>query len=135
MPGLSESSGQDPVNYDEVSELLYDRLPDGHSLNLIEADTRQLKVLPAAYQIFIDAGHTRECLLNDITLSIAAIEDEGMLIFHDYRQPIWPEVTETLVQIFGEALDHREHIAWIRGREAKRAAIDGLGRSNAREAV
>lgn len=67
-------------------------LASHHNLRFIKGDTLTLTVFPEADVIFIDAGHTKECIEHDIRLAKKAVKPDGMLIFHDYGQPIWPDV-------------------------------------------
>lgn len=92
LPGVSRYSGQPPVSMDEVTRNVSAHLAGGHDIELIKANTLDMKSFPSADLIFIDAGHTRECIENDICLAKAAIKPGGLLVFHDYGQPRWPDV-------------------------------------------
>jgi hypothetical protein len=41
--------------------------------------------------IFVDAGHSEECVRNDSTKSLAVLAPGGMIAWHDYGQS-WPGV-------------------------------------------
>ena len=41
----------------------------------------------------IDGGHTEECVLNDMRLAEAVLQDHGIVILDDYFHPSWPDVS------------------------------------------
>lgn len=48
--------------------------------------------------IFIDAGHTDECVRNDTRKSLAALAPGGTIVWHDYTQD-WPDVFNFLTEL------------------------------------
>ena len=96
MPEIAAYSAQPPVAMAEVLKYLKAFLSEKHTLQLIKANTLEMSAFPRADVIFIDAGHTKECIENDIRLAQAAINPGGLLIFHDYGQSSWPDVQKTI---------------------------------------
>ena len=62
------------------------------SVEFIKANTLEMEYFPDANVIFVDAGHTFECVDHDIRLAKSAVKPGGLLIFHDYGHPSWPDV-------------------------------------------
>ncbi len=96
LPDVSSLSDQPPVDADEVVAYVKAFMTDRHTLQLIKANTLELSELPHADVIFIDGGHTKACIEHDARMAKAAVNPGGLLIFHDYGQPKWPDVTRTL---------------------------------------
>lgn len=92
LPDISVMSGQSPVTRDEVVSYMQPFIGEKHTIQLMKADTLKLNLFPKAHVIFLDAGHTKQCIENDIKLAKQAIVPGGMIIFHDYNQPMWPDV-------------------------------------------
>lgn len=69
-------------NYSERVQQLY-----GNSL---ETDFSVLTPVPPDF-IFIDAGHSDECVRNDTEKSMAVLAPGGCIAWHDYSQD-WPDV-------------------------------------------
>jgi GT2 family glycosyltransferase/predicted O-methyltransferase YrrM len=93
-------SMQPPVSQTECLRYVSPFLAHHHNLRLIRANTLELDAFPAADVIFVDAGHTRECIEHDIRLAKRALQPGGILIFHDYGQPIWPDVKTAIDSAF-----------------------------------
>lgn len=56
--------------------------------------------------IFIDAGHSDECVRNDSRKALAALAPVGTIVWHDYTQD-WPDVFAYLTELSGSvALEH-----------------------------
>jgi GT2 family glycosyltransferase len=100
LPGVAAQSAQPPVGSDEVTEYLQPFLSPGHTVQLIKANTLTMSSFPRADAIFVDAGHTQECVEHDVRLAKAAVKPGGVLIFHDYGQPSWPAVKDTIDAAF-----------------------------------
>ena len=96
MPGISSCSAQPPVAMAECISYVKAFATAGHTLQLIRANTLELSAFPRADAIFVDGGHTKACIENDVKLAKAAIKPGGLLIFHDYGQSSWPDVQHTL---------------------------------------
>jgi glycosyltransferase involved in cell wall biosynthesis len=94
--GISEFSGQPPVGLDEVTRNVSSFLGEKHRVEFVRANTLNLNSFPSADVIFVDAGHTFECIDHDIRLAKAAVKPGGSLIFHDYGQPRWPDVKRAI---------------------------------------
>ncbi len=96
LPEVSSYSEQPPVRMEEAIAYVKAFISERHTLELIRANTLTMSSFPNADIIFIDAGHTKVCIENDVRLAKAAINRGGLLIFHDYGQPAWPDVKATL---------------------------------------
>lgn len=46
--------------------------------------------------LFVDGGHTRAQLEKDLATWLPLVRDGGIVAFHDYRSPRWPEVKPTV---------------------------------------
>lgn len=75
---------------------------DRQRLTLIKADSRTIPV--SSLQIcgppdftFIDGGHDRETVESDTTKTIAAMEGNGIVVWHDFESAIHSEVTRFLL--------------------------------------
>ena len=100
MPGVSSYSDQPPVGVEEVTGYLKGFMAERHTVQLVKANTLELPAFPAADVIFVDGGHTRACIEHDVRLAKAAVKPGGMLIFHDYGQPKWPDVAPAIDAAF-----------------------------------
>jgi GT2 family glycosyltransferase len=96
MPEVSAYSAQPPVGMPEVVSYLTPFVSPRQTLQLIKANTLTLDAFPPADIIFVDGGHTAECIEHDIHLAKAAVNPGGLLVFHDYGQPLWPDVQVTI---------------------------------------
>jgi GT2 family glycosyltransferase len=96
MAAISSYSAQPPVSRTEALSYIEAFVTARHTLELVKANTLELSALPRADAIFVDAGHTKQCIENDVRLVKGAIKPGGVLIFHDYGQPSWPDVKETI---------------------------------------
>ena len=114
MANISNFSGQPPVKEEEVWRYLENFLSNDQSLELIRANTLEMNEFPKADVIFVDAGHTKECIINDTKLSINALNNHGTLIFHDYGQSLWPDIKITLDKIFGHKIKYFDTLAIIK---------------------
>ncbi len=103
LPGVSDYSAQPPVARDEFLAHTSPFVRRGHLLDVITANTLDLASYPRADVIFIDGGHTRACIEHDIRLAVEAVAPGGLLIFHDYGQPRWPDVTHAIDAAFSPA--------------------------------
>ncbi len=102
MPEVSAYSDQTPVDRDELVAYVQAFLSARHTLQLIRANTLAMASFPKADVIFVDGGHTKACIEHDVRLAKAAVNPGGLLIFHDYGQPKWPDVKRTLDATFSE---------------------------------
>ncbi|MDQ3776122.1 MAG: class I SAM-dependent methyltransferase [Pseudomonadota bacterium] len=96
LPDVSSYSAQPPVRMEEVVAYVKAFISERHTLGLVKANTLAMSSFPRADVIFVDGGHTKICIENDVRLAKAAINPSGLLIFHDYGQPRWPDVKATL---------------------------------------
>ena len=48
--------------------------------------------------IFVDAGHTYECVKSDTSAALRMIRPGGVILWHDYMQLLHPDVTRHLVE-------------------------------------
>lgn len=114
IPGISSFSAQSATTESEVWRYLESYLSSNQSLELIKENTLEMKEFPKADVIFVDAGHTKECIENDSILAKNAINKNGILLFHDYGQSAWKDVKPTLDNVFGNKIRKFETIAEIR---------------------
>ena len=101
LPEISKMSNQPPVSVQEVLSYIEPIMDTKHSLELIKNNTLNMKEFPKADLIFVDGGHTKECITNDIQLAKHAIKPNGVLVFHDYGEKSWPEVKIAIDSEFG----------------------------------
>lgn len=65
--------------------------------NSLEVDFATLTARPADF-IFIDAGHSDECVRNDTEKSLKILAEGGCIVWHDYTQD-WPDVFNYLNEL------------------------------------
>jgi hypothetical protein len=68
-------------------------------VNSLEVDFATLNPEPPDF-IFIDAGHSDECVRNDTKKSIEVLAQGGWIVWHDYTQD-WPDVFNFLNELAG----------------------------------
>lgn len=100
LPGISAYSAQPPVSRDETAKYITAFLTAGHRVELVQANTLTLTSFPAADAIFVDAGHSAECVEHDLRLAAGAVKPGGLIIAHDYGQPSWPAVKQVVDAMF-----------------------------------
>lgn len=90
-------------------ELYFEGTPEEARVTRILADSKTLTVdsLPAMDFIFVDGGHDKETVRHDSELAFALLRPGGMIVWHDYRNSITPELTSYLDSLNCD-------LAWIR---------------------
>jgi len=68
-----------------------------HYGNSLEVDFSRLTPTPPDF-VFIDAGHSDECVRNDTEKSLAVLAAGGCIVWHDYTQD-WPDVFNYLNEL------------------------------------
>jgi GT2 family glycosyltransferase len=124
LPGVSEMSAQPPVGRDEFLKYIAPFVGDRHTVRVVRANTLKLDRFPTSDFVFVDAGHTEECITHDARLARACLTPRGVAAFHDYGYPDWPAVKPTLDREFPGIESHgtvavhraapapREEYAW-----------------------
>ena len=118
LDGISVCSGQAAVAISEAEANIEHHARPWHDLSLFKSDTRGLLDLPNAPfdLIFVDAGHTAECVVNDLRLAMAAVARGGLIVLHDYGEPAWPEVKTVATRLLGDPQWRRQRLAgWNKG--------------------
>jgi hypothetical protein len=74
-----------------------------HKIRTVHGNTLELDFMRVcggakADMVFIDAGHSYECVRNDTEKSLGVLAPEGMLVWHDYGQS-WPGVYNYLNEV------------------------------------
>jgi len=108
IPGISLMSCQSCLGIPEFMSYIepwIDRV--NHKVNVIRANTLEMSEFPESDYMFLDAGHTKECITNDVKLAKKAWTGNGFLMFHDYNQPSWADVTVVIDANFDNLEIHR----------------------------
>lgn len=113
-PSISSMSGQPPVSLDTAKSTVLPFTKNDQDVSFIEANTLENPRLVNADYIFVDAGHTKECIENDIKLSMKYLNPGGTLIFHDYGQPMWPHVKPLIDSAFGSKVKSFHTLAVVK---------------------
>jgi SAM-dependent methyltransferase len=67
--------------------------------------------------VYIDGAHDRDSVARDIQRAVDVLADDGLLVFHDYKHPSHPGVTEAiddLVDVGGEVISVHKSLAVVR---------------------
>lgn len=110
LPGISEMSAQWPVTQEQFESVISPYVRPHHEITITRANTLTLGAFPPADFVFLDAGHTAECIAHDSRLVNQALSAKGVATFHDYGYPGWPAVKPTLDDEFKQ-LDAFETVA------------------------
>jgi GT2 family glycosyltransferase len=100
LPGVSEMSAQPPVGREEFLKYVEPFVGTRHTVRVVRANTLELDRFPKSDFIFVDAGHTEECITHDARLAGACLTARGVAAFHDYGCPSWPAVKPVLDREF-----------------------------------
>jgi GT2 family glycosyltransferase len=126
LPGVSSMSAQPPVAREEFLKYIEPFVGGRHQVQVARANTLELDRFPKSDFIFVDAGHTEECITHDARLTKACLTHGGVAAFHDYSRSTWPAVKPVLDRTFPEIECHetvavfrthrpqRETYAWTR---------------------
>lgn len=119
LPGISAMSDQPPATPEEFLRNIAPYVGRHHTIHVTRANTLDLSEFPRSDFFFVDAGHTRECITHDARLTRKSLTAGGIAAFHDYGQPLWPEVQPALDGVFRE-LEVFETVGVIRLRSIDR---------------
>lgn len=81
--------------------------------NFLKADSTTLSASDISNRIgaprfsHIDGGHDYETVLADANLCADAMQEAGIIVFDDFLNPTWPEVTAAAYTFFKERTDFR----------------------------
>ena len=112
--GISAMSAQPPVMREEFLRNIQPYVGRGHTIDVVKANSLDLDRFPRSDFIFVDAGHTEECIGNDARLALVCLTPRGVAAFHDYGCPFWPAVKPALdatfpkLDIFGTVAVYRK---------------------------
>jgi GT2 family glycosyltransferase/predicted O-methyltransferase YrrM len=101
----------------EFSENLWDHIASGRVIPLRihgchAAHLLRSKGVTADF-IFIDGGHSKGETLTDISLFLPILKHGGVISGHDYRNGMWPDVTEDVHGVFGKYVGNpRDTTVW-----------------------
>jgi hypothetical protein len=121
LAGVSEMSAQPPATRDEFVRNIEPYVGRAHIINIVRANTLDLNSFPRSDFIFVDGGHTQECISNDVRLASSSLTPHGVAAFHDYGCPVWPAVKPALDAVFAR-LEVFETVAVYRKSERSREA-------------
>jgi hypothetical protein len=100
LPGVSAMSAQPPVCREECLKYLQPFVGNRHTVRIIRANTLELERFPKSDFVFLDAGHTEQCIRHDARLTRACLTARGVAAFRDYGCPSWPAVKPALDRVF-----------------------------------
>ncbi|MSR59286.1 MAG: hypothetical protein EXS05_16855 [Planctomycetaceae bacterium] len=121
LPGVSAMSAQPPATREDLLRSIQPYVGREHEVNVVQANTLELSSFPHSDFIFVDAGHTEECIEHDSRLARDCLTAQGIAAFHDYGFPGWPAVMPTLDRTFPK-LDVYKTVAVYRRVEPEREA-------------
>ena len=107
LPGISAMSNQPPVKQEEFMQNIAPYVGPWHTVNIVRANTLEMERFPKSDFVFIDAGHTKECISHDARLVKECLTPRGVGAFHDFGQPCWPDVKPVLEDAFPGIEAHR----------------------------
>lgn len=100
LPRISNMSGQGPVSKDEFQKYIDPYIACGHTVHVTQANTLEMNCFPVSDFVFLDAGHTEECIRHDARLVADCLTPNGVAVFHDYGSSQWPSVKPELDKLF-----------------------------------
>ena len=103
--------------YIEFCQNLWDHIESGKVIPLRLHGCHAAQLLRekgvAADFIFLDGGHSKGETLTDISVFLPILKKGGVMAGHDYRNGMWPDVTEEVVGVFGSNIGNpRETTIW-----------------------
>jgi GT2 family glycosyltransferase len=101
LPGISGMSGQPPVCQEEFVKNIEPYIGPGHSIAITRANTLEVRRFPQSDFLFLDGGHTAQCVAHDARLIADCLNPAGTAAFHDYGSPHWPDVKPEVDRVFG----------------------------------
>jgi len=123
LPGISAVSAQRPVSREQFTNAIEPFIASGHEVHVTRANSLALERFPRSEFIFVDAGHTKECISHDARLARDCLTEEGVAAFHDFDQPMGPHVKPVLEAMFPK-LELRETVAVYRNRQVTRERFE-----------
>lgn len=121
LPGVSAMSAQPPATREEFVRSIQPYIGRAHTVNVVQGNTLEMNSFPRSDFIFVDGGHTDECIERDSRLARDCVTAQGVAAFHDYGFPGWPAVRPTLDRTFPK-LDVFKTVAVYRRVEPLREA-------------
>jgi len=100
LPDISAMSAQPPVSRAEFGKYVEPFVAPRHNVNVIRANTLNMDRFPPSDFVFVDAGHTAECVANDARLASKCLSSDGIALFHDYGTSSWPDVQPQVDAVF-----------------------------------
>jgi GT2 family glycosyltransferase len=100
LADISEMSGQPPVSRDEFLKYVEPYIGSRHKINVLRANTLDLACFPKSDFVFLDAGHTKECITHDASCVRECLMSRGTAVFHDYGSEIWPDIRPGVDSVF-----------------------------------
>jgi predicted O-methyltransferase YrrM len=100
LPGISEMSGQPPVPQAEFMRNIDSYVARGHKVHVTRANTLDMAAFPSSDFVFLDAGHTAECVAHDAPRVAGCLKPGGVAVFHDYGCGDWPDVKPEVDRVF-----------------------------------
>lgn len=91
-----------------AERMVFEDTPQASRIFRIRADSRVWRAPREFYRsmdfIFIDGGHDERTLRADTMNALLMLRTGGVIAWHDYNNPLYPEVTLTLDTLFGPLL-------------------------------
>lgn len=124
LSGISAMSAQPPVGREEFYRYIEPYIMPGHTVHILRANTLEMDRFPPSDFVFLDGGHTAECISHDARLVKSCLRPGGIAAFHDYGCSSWPAVKPHIDGLFEKILAHetlavhrcgespREEFAW-----------------------
>ncbi|MCA9039612.1 MAG: class I SAM-dependent methyltransferase [Planctomycetaceae bacterium] len=106
-PSVSAMSAQPPISQAEFVRHIQSHVSPNHTVRIIEANTLELDRVPHSDFIFLDAGHTAECVRHDCRLINESLNSNGTAAFHDYDCSAWPDVKPEVDRVFSPLEAHQ----------------------------
>lgn len=127
IPGISAMSAQSPVDRAEFLKYVEPFIGPRHTVYVTRANTLDLEHFPKSDFVFLDAGHTAECIEHDAKLVRKCLTERGVAAFHDYGYKDWPAVKSAVdrhfsgvhafqtVAVYRAARESRREFTWPTG--------------------
>jgi predicted O-methyltransferase YrrM len=81
----------------------YEDSPYRHQIMQIDADSREWRPRASFYRnvdlVFVDGGHDLETLVFDTHNALRMITEKGVIIWHDFGNPMYPDLTQYLERL------------------------------------
>lgn len=93
-------SSQPPVSQAEAEKYVCPFIKPNQTAIFRKANTLDQPDLIPSDLIFVDAGHQKKCIENDIRLALKWLKPGGTLVFHDYGYRDWPDIKPAVDAVF-----------------------------------